>query len=73
MIREKVHWDSPPGTGAANEIKVIAWLRKTGEEWLTLVFALHVLFDHQPVHNFLDDKQLRKSADTASICPAASS
>ena len=23
----------PPGTGATNEIKVITWLRKTGEAW----------------------------------------
>ena len=68
-----VHWDSPPSTGATNEIKVITRLRKTGDEWLTLVFSLHVLFDHQPVHDFLDDKQLRKSADTASICSAANS
>jgi hypothetical protein len=73
MIKEKVHGDSPPGTGATNEIKVITWLRKTGEEWLTLVCALHVLFDHQPVHDFLDDKQLRKSTDTASICSAVTS
>jgi hypothetical protein len=66
-----VQWSSPPGTGPANEIKIITGFGKTGEGWLTLAFALHVLFDHQPVHNFLDDKQLRKSADAASICSAA--
>ena len=66
-----IQWNSPASTGTTNEIKVIARLGKTGEEWLTVAFALYVLFDHQPVHNFLDDKQLRKSMDTASICPAA--
>ena len=65
--------NSPPGTGATSEVKVITGLGKTGKGWLTLAFALHVLLDHQPVHNFLDDKQVRKSADTASICPAATS
>jgi len=64
-----VQRSSPPSTGATNKIKVIAGLGKTGEEWLTLAFTLHVLLDHQPVHNFPDDKQLGKSADTASICP----
>jgi hypothetical protein len=64
---------SPPGTCATNEIKTITGLGKTGKGWLTLVFVLHVLLDHQPVHNFRDDNQLRKSADTASICSAATS
>ena len=64
-------WSSPSSTGATNEIKVITWLGKAGEEWLTVAFTLRILVDHQPVHNFLDDKQLGKSADTASICPAA--
>ena len=63
-------WSSPPSTGATNEIKVIAGLGKAGEKWLTIAFTLHVLFDHQPVHNFLDDKQFGKSPDSASICPA---
>ena len=58
---------SPPSTGATNKIKVITWLGKTGEEWLTVALALRVLGDHQLVHKFLDDKQLRKSANTASI------
>ena len=58
---------SPPSTGATNKIKVIAWLGKTGEEWLTVAFALGVLRDHQFVHKFFDDKQLGKSANTASI------
>jgi len=61
---------SPPSTGATDEIKVIAGLGKAGEKRLTIGFKLHVLFDHQPVHNFLDDKQFGKSPDTASICPA---
>jgi len=64
---------SPSSTGTTNKIKVIARLWKAGEGWLTVAFALRVLFDHQPVHNFLDDKELRKSADSASICPAATS
>ena len=64
---------SPSSTGTTNQIKVITRLWKGSEEWLTILFALRVLFDHQPVHNFLDDKELRKSADTASICPAATS
>ena len=58
---------SPPSTGTTNKIKVITWLGKTGEEWLTVAFALRVLRDHQLVHKFLDDKQLGKSANTASI------
>ena len=58
---------SPPSIGATNKIKVIAWLGKGGEEWLTVAFALRVLGDHQLVHKFLDDKQLGKSANTASI------
>jgi len=64
-----------PGTCATNEIKIITGLGKAGKGWLTLAFALQVLLDHQPVHNFFDDKQVRKSADTASasICPAATS
>jgi len=57
----------PPSTGATNKIKVITWLGKTGEEWLTVAFALGVLRDHQLVHEFLDDKQLGKSTNTASI------
>ena len=60
---------SPPGTSATNEIKVITRLGKAGEKWLTNGFALQVLVDHQPVHNFFDDKQFGKSPDTASICP----
>jgi hypothetical protein len=64
-------WSSPSSTGTTNEIKVITRLGKAGEEWLTIAFTLHILVDHQPVHNFLDDKQLGKSADTASIYPAA--
>jgi hypothetical protein len=64
---------SPPGTCVTNEIKTITGLGKTGEGRLTLVFALHVLLDHQPVHKFLDDKQLRMPTDTASICPAGTS
>ena len=63
-------WSSPSSTGATNEIKVITWFGKAGEEWLTVAFTLHILID-QPVHNFLDDKQLGKSADTTSICPGA--
>jgi len=68
-----VQWSSPPGTCATNEIKIITGLGKTGEGRLILAFALHVLLDHQPVHKFLDDKQFRESADTASICPTATS
>jgi len=63
-------WSSPPGTGATNEIKVFTGLGKAGERWLTIGFTFHVLFNHQPVHNFPDDKQFGKSPDTASICPA---
>ena len=58
---------SPPGTGATNKIKVITRLGKTGEGWLTFAFALGVLRDHQLVHKFLNDKQLGKTANTASI------
>ena len=58
---------SPPSTGATNKIKVITWLGKAGEEWLTVAFALGVLGDLQLVHKFLDDKQLGKSANTTSI------
>jgi len=64
---------SPAGAGTANKIEVVTRLGKACEEWLTVAFALRILFDHEPVHNFLDDKQLRKSADSASICPAATS
>ena len=59
-----------PGACATNEIKIITGLGKAGKGWLTLAFALHILLD---VHNFLEDKQVRKSADTASICPAVTS
>ncbi len=63
---------TPPGTGATDKIKVITGLGKTGEEWLTVAFTLRVLRDHQPVHNFLNDEQLRKSANTASVCSLVS-
>jgi len=62
---------SPAGTCAANKIKVITWFGKSGEGWLTVALALRVLLDHQPVHQFLDDKQFRKSANAASICSVA--
>jgi hypothetical protein len=39
---------------------------------LTKNFAFRVLLDHQPVHNLLDDKQLRKSTNAASICSLVS-
>ena len=72
MITGYVQWSSPPGTGAADKVKIITWLGKTGEEWLTVAFAFRVFRDHQPVHNFLDDEQLRKAANTASICSMVS-
>ena len=62
---------SPPGTGATNKIKIIAWLGKIGKGWLTVAFAFRVLLEHQSVHQFLDDKQFRESANTTSICSVA--
>ena len=59
---------SPPGTGAANKIEIIARLGTIGKGWSTVAFALRVLLEHQSVHHLLDDKQLRKSTNTASIC-----
>src|SRR6266567_8614779 len=63
---------APSGTGATDKIKVITGFGKTGEEWLTVAFAFRVFRDHQPVHNFLNDEQLRKSANTASVCSLVS-
>ena len=40
--------NSPPGTCATNEIKIITGLGKAGKGWLTLAFALHVLLDRSP-------------------------
>ena len=62
---------SPASTGATNKIEIIARLGKIGKGWLTVAVAFGVLLEHQSVHHFLDDKQLRKSTNTASICSAA--
>ena len=66
-----VQWHSPPCTGATNKIKVIARLGEIGEGWTTVDFAPPVLFNHQSVHHFLDDKQLRKATNTATVCSVA--
>jgi hypothetical protein len=60
-------WCSPPGASATDKVENIAWLREAGEWWSTITFTLHVLLNHQPVHNFLDHEQLRKSANATSI------
>ena len=62
---------SPASTCAANKIKVITWLGESDEGWLTIAFALCVFLNHQPVHDFLDDKQFRKSPNPASVCSVA--
>ena len=40
--------NSPPGTCATNEIKIITALGKAGKVSLTLAFALHILLDRSP-------------------------
>jgi hypothetical protein len=63
-----IRWSSPPGTSATDKVENIAWLREADESGSTITFTLHVLLKHQPVHNFLDNQQLGKSANTTSIC-----
>ena len=37
---------SPAGTSAANKVKVVTRLGKSGERWLTVAFTLRVLLYH---------------------------
>ena len=65
---KNLRWSSPPGTSATDKVENIAWLREAGEWWSAITFTLRVLLKHQPVHKFLDNQQLGKSANATSIC-----
>ena len=47
---------------------MITRLWQSSEEWLAILFQFLVLVDHDLVHKFFDDKQLRKSTNAAAVC-----
>jgi len=46
--------DTPSSTRTTDQVKYFAWLWETRKKWTTVTFAIRVLVDHHPVHDFFE-------------------
>jgi len=46
--------DTPSSTRTTDQVKYFAWLWETRKKWTTVPFAIRVLVDHHPVHDFFE-------------------
>jgi len=46
--------DTPSSTRTTDQVKDFAWLWETRKKWTTVTFAIRVLVDHHPVHDFFE-------------------